>query len=183
MLLVFKGTGKGKTTAAFGTVFRALGRGWPVLVAQFLKSGDSGEVKFLRSLLDKLPRLACRVKVVVMGTKEFVTPGDVASDAALINTAYAYGFLKFLWPQLRESFKPKLTLLDELGIAVHMGLVDEWSVLECLEPYRGNVEEHVIVTGRRVPRTIIDAADLVSDVREVKHYFRKGFTSLEGLDL
>ncbi len=183
MLLVFKGTGKGKTTAAFGTVFRALGRGWSVLVAQFLKSGDSGEVRFLRNVADALSQLGYRVKIVIMGTKEFVMPGDVTSHAALVNIAYAYGFLKFLWPQIRESLKPKLTLLDELGIAVHMGLVDEWSVLESLSPYCGNAEEHVIVTGRHVPRTIIEAADLVSDVREVKHYFRRGFTSLKGLDL
>jgi len=174
MLLVYFGTGKGKTTAAMGVVARALGRGYRVVVAQFMKATPSGEAIFYRSgYYNSL------LKWFLLGTKEFVTPGDLT---ALVNTALIYGFLRHVLPRLLEEFRPKLVVLDELGIATHLGLVDEWSVLEVLQTFIGNREKHAIVTGRYVPSTIKDAADLVSEVREVKHYFREGVVSLEGID-
>lgn len=177
MLLVYFGTGKGKTTAAMGVVARALGRGYRVVVAQFMKATPSGEAIFYRSgYHDGL------LKWFLLGTKEFVTPGDLTSDTALINTALVYGFLRYILPRLLKEFHPELVVLDELGIATHLGLVDEWSVLETLQAFIGNREKHAIVTGRYVPSTIREAADLVSEVREVKHYFKRGIISLEGID-
>ncbi len=184
MLLVYFGTGKGKTTAAMGVVARALGRGYRVIVAQFMKAMPSGEAMFYRSSnYEELLRW------FLLGTKEFIThgditstPGDITSDTALVNTALIYGFLHHILPKLLEEFRPKLVVLDELGIATHLGLVDEWSVLEALQPFIGNRERHAIVTGRYVPSTIRDVADLVSEVREIKHYFRKGIASLKGID-
>jgi len=177
MLLVYFGTGKGKTTAAMGVVARALGRGYRVVVAQFMKALPSGESMFYKSSNN-----ANLLKWYLLGTKEFITPGDLTSDAALVNTALIYGFLHQVLPELLKEFQPKLVVLDELGIATHLGLVDEWSVLETIQEFVGNHERHAIVTGRYVPSTIKDAADLASEVREVKHYFRKGVISLEGID-
>ncbi len=177
MLLVYFGTGKGKTTAAMGVVARALGRGYRVIVAQFMKAMPSGEAMFYRS-----SNYENLLRWFLLGTKEFVTPGDLTSNTALVNTALIYGFLRHILPKLLEEFRPKLVVLDELGIATHLGLVDEWSVLETLQTFIGNRERHAIVTGRHVPSTIRDAADLVSEVREIKHYFRKGIVSLEGID-
>ena len=177
MLLVYFGTGKGKTTAAMGVVARALGRGYRVVVAQFMKATPSGETMFYRSGSYK-----DLLKWFLLRTKEFVTPGDLTSDTALVNTALIYGFIHHILPKLLEEFQPKLVVLDELGIATHLGLVDEWSVLETLQTFIGNREKHAIVTGCYVPSTIRDAADLVSEVREVKHYFRRGVVSLEGID-
>jgi len=176
-LLVYFGTGKGKTTAAMGVVARALGRGHRVVVAQFMKATPSGEVAFFRSgVREEL------LKWFLLGVREFVKPGDLTSDAALTNTALIYGFLRHTLPELLEKFQPKLVVLDELGIATHLGLVDEWTVLDALQAFVDNRERHAIVTGRYVPSTIREIADLVSEVREVKHYFRKGVISLEGID-
>lgn len=175
MLLVFYGKGKGKSTAAYGTAIRALGRGWKVVIALFMKSWDSGEVLFFRR--SKLP-----VRIFVLGTEEFVQPGAYDSIVASENMARAYAFLTYVLPRTLRSFKPKLVVFDELGLATHMGIVDEGVVVRALRRFSGSREVHAIVTGRYVPSTIKSLADLVSEVREVKHYFRKGFVNLEGLD-
>lgn len=175
MLLVFYGKGKGKTSAAYGTVVRALGHGWRVVVAVFMKSGDSGELLLLRKL--KLP-----VRVYVLGTKEFVAPGSYDSDAASENMARAYAFLNYLLPNLLRGYRPRLVVFDELGLAIHMGLVDERTAVRVLKKFAGNRELHGLVTGRYAPSVLRSMADLVSEVREVKHYFRRGFVNLEGLD-
>lgn len=175
MLLVFYGKGKGKSTAAYGTAVRALGRGWKVVIALFMKGWGSGEVIFFRR--SKLP-----VKIFVLGTEEFVQPGTYDSDAASENMARAYAFLTYVLPRTLRSFKPKLVVLDELGLAVHMGIVDEGVAVRALRRFSGSREIHAIVTGRYVPSTIKGIADLVSEVREVKHYFRKGAVNIEGLD-
>lgn len=175
MLLVFYGKGKGKSTAAYGTVIRALGRGWRVVVAVFMKSGDSGELLLLRRL--RLP-----VRVYVLGTREFVAPGDYGSYTPSENMARAYAFLRYVLPRIMRSYRPKLVVFDELGLAVHMALVDERAATRALRRFAGSRDAHAVVTGRYVPRVIRDMADLVSEVREVRHYFRRGYVNLEGLD-
>lgn len=175
MLLVFYGKGKGKSTAAYGTAIRALGRGWKVVVALFMKKWDSGEILFFRR--SKLP-----VKVFVLGTEEFVQPGVYDSVTVSENMAKAYAFLTYVLPKTLRNFKPKLVVFDELGLAVHMGIVDERVAIRALRRFSGSKEVHAIVTGRYVPSIIKNVADLVSEVREVKHYFRKGVVNLEGLD-
>ncbi len=182
MLLVFYGKGKGKTTAAIGTVARALGRGWRVVVAQFMKLWEYGERRFFTELAKEGGPLKDRIKWYNLGTKEFVNPNDLSDDVASINMATAYGFLLYILPELLTEFKPRLVVLDELGIATHMGIVDEYLVCDILKQFSGNVDLHAIVTGRYVPSIIKDIADLVTQVNEVKHYFRKGIVSLEGLD-
>lgn len=174
MLLVYYGKGKGKSSAAYGTLARALGHGWRALVAVFMKSWDSGELKLLRGLP--------RVRVYVLGTKEFVAPGVYDNVLASENMAMAYAFLNYLLPRLLKSFRPKLVVFDELGLAVHLGLVDENTAIRALKRFVGRTDLHGVVTGRYVPSTMRGMADLVSEVREVKHYFRKGFVNLEGLD-
>lgn len=182
MLLVFYGKGKGKTTAAMGTVARALGRGWRVVVAQFMKLWESGERRFFTELAKEGGPLKDKIKWYSFGTKEFVNPNDLSNDVASINMATGYGFLLYVLPELLAEFKPKLVVLDELGIATHMGIVDEYTVTNILKQFAGNRNLHAIVTGRYVPSTIKDIADLVTQVNEVKHYFRRGILSLEGLD-
>ncbi len=181
MLLVFYGKGKGKTTAAFGTAVRALGRGWRVLIIQFMKHHESGEVILLKSLSKSCLRK--QVLIYQLGTKEFVNPNDLGSYIASINMALSYGFLTHVYPKLMLKYKPKLVIFDELGLATHMGLVDELLTLKILKKFAGNTKRHAIVTGRYVPKPVKDLADLVTEVREVKHYFRKGFVDVVGLDV
>ncbi len=183
LLLVYYGKGKGKTTAAFGLVVRALGHGWRILIAQFMKLDESGEVTFLRKLAESTDEVKSRVRIYLLGSKGFVIPGHLDSFDASVNMCKAYGFLKEILPKELEEFKPKLVLFDELGVAIHMGIVDEVTALEVLETFSENLELHAVVTGRYVPKVVKEKADLISEVREVKHYFRRGHISLPGLDM
>lgn len=180
MLLVYYGKGKGKTTAALGTVLRALGRGWRVLLIQFMKSSASGEVYFLKNLPRKYRK---RIYVINVGIKEFVNPEDLSDYRASATMALIYGFLREVYPSLIRGLRPKLVVFDELGIAAHIGLVDEGLVLNILKNFVSNPQKHAIITGRYVPKTVRDVADLVTEVREIKHYFKKGFINIEGLDV
>lgn len=180
MLLVYYGKGKGKTTAALGTTLRALGRGWKVLLIQFMKSGESGEVYFLRSLPHSHRK---RIYVINVGIKEFVDPEDLSDHRASTTMALIYGFFKEVYPSLMRGLRPKLVIFDELGIASHMGLVDEGLVLSIVKKFVGDSQKHAIITGRYVPKTVKDVADLVTEVKEVKHYYKKGFVNIEGLDI
>ncbi|MEO3993100.1 MAG: cob(I)yrinic acid a,c-diamide adenosyltransferase [Desulfurococcaceae archaeon TW002] len=180
MLLVYYGKGKGKTTAALGTVLRALGRGWRVLLVQFMKSGASGETYFLKSLPHTYRK---RIYVINVGVKEFINPEDLSNYTASITMALIYGFFREVYPSLMRELSPKLVVFDELGIASHIGLIEEGLVLNILRKFVGNPEKHAIITGRYVPKTVRDIADLVTEVREVKHYYKKGFINIEGLDV
>jgi len=183
MLLVFYGKGKGKTTAALGTAVRALGRGWNILMVQFMKKGDYGELEFFNSLSAEETPFKNRMRWYMLGTEEFVSPGNLGDEVASINMALAYGFLLNIFPKLLREFNPQLTIMDELGIAIHIGIVDEDLGLRVAKVFAENRDRHGIITGRYVPSPIKDVADLVTEVREVKHYFRKGYVSLKGLDL
>lgn len=180
MLLVYYGKGKGKTTAALGTVLRALGRGWRVLLIQFMKSGTSGETRFLKSLPCTYKK---RIYVISVGIEEFVNPEDLSDYRASTTMALIYGFFKEVYPSLTRRLRPKLIVFDELGIASHIGLVSEDLVLNVLKKFVSNPQKHAIITGRYVPKTVRDIADLVTEVREVKHYYKKGFVNIEGLDV
>lgn len=181
MLLVFYGKGKGKTTAAFGTAVRALGRGWRVLIVQFMKYGESGEVILLKNLSKGY--LRNRVFIHQVGTKEFINPNDLGDQIASINMALSYGFLTYVYPKIMLKYRPRLVVFDELGLATHLGLIDEATAIKILRKFANNVKRHAIVTGRYVPKPIKDLADLVTEVKEVKHYFKKGFVDLVGLDV
>jgi len=179
LLLVFYGKGKGKTTAALGTLLRFLGYGGRALVMQFMKSGNSGEYRLYR----KLSECGLNVKWFCLGTDELVNPNDLGSEAASVNIAKGLGFLLYEYPKLVKEFQPSLTVFDELGLAVHMGLIPADLALNILSSFTGSSELHAIVTGRYVPKYLRDIADLVTNCREEKHYFRKGYVNLEGLDV
>lgn len=180
MLLIYYGKGKGKTTAAIGTALRALGWGWRVLILQFMKGGVSGEYVFI----NKLSRIfGKQIYVMRLGCEDFVNPEDLSDYTASLNMALSYGFLIHVYPSLSRRLKPKLVVFDEFGLAIHMNLIDERLALKILKNFVGNHKRHAVVTGRYVPKTLRDVADLVTEVREVKHYFKKGFTNVEGLDI
>ncbi len=183
MLLAFYGKGKGKTTAAVGTALRALGNGWKVLVVQFMKVWETGEREFVKELISKFPEYRNRIVWMNFGTKEFMTPLKLGGEVASINMAYAYGFLMNVLPELMRNFKPDLTVLDELGVAVHLNVVDESLAISALRRFSGSVDPpHAIITGRYMPKTFLDLADLVTRVDEEKHYFKVVGRALKGLD-
>ena len=183
MLLIFYGKGKGKTTAAVGTAIRALGRGWRVLFVQFLKVWNTGERELLKKLSLRNGPLYGKLVWVNFGTKEFVNPDNLSNEVASINMAFSYGFMLHLLPKIVMDFQPKLIVFDELGVAIHMSIMDEYLPKKILMEFAGSLDKHAIVTGRYIPSTIREIGDLVTKVNEVKHYFRKVNTSIEGLDL
>jgi len=165
---VYTGNGKGKTSAAFGLALRAIGRGLKVYVIQFIKGGfDYGELY----MVDKLPNLELKA----FGRGKFVTekpPGK--EDVELAEKALA------LAEKVVKSGEYDIVILDEINVALNLKLIKIGKVLELIRNKPKHVE--LILTGRYAPDEIIEAADLVTEMREVKHPYNKGFQARKGIE-
>lgn len=168
LLLVLTGNGKGKSSSAFGMVARALGHGMNVAVFQFIKgSGSTGEQAFFQ----RDPRILWKE----CGEGFTWETQDRARDIA----AACQG-----WDQARQVLADPafdLVVLDEMTYLFKYGYLDLESVLTSLKqrPFK----QHVVITGRAAPQALIDAADTVSMIADVKHAFRAGVTAQPGVDL
>lgn len=168
LLMVHTGTGKGKSTAAWGLVLRALGHGLRVGVVQFVKGR---RVPGERMFLDRFPDL---VTVKVMGEGFSWESQDRARDLAAAEAAFAAAETMMADPALH------LLVLDELNIVLRYGQLDPATVVRRLAARRPNL--HVVATGRNAPQELIDAADLVTEMRLVKHPFRSGIKAQLGIE-
>jgi len=158
LVYVYTGDGKGKTTAAIGSAVRAAGHGKRAVIIQFLKKGDYGEK---RSSLE----------IYQFGREQFVfEPKERDYELAGEGIAFAEKVLKE---------HPFLLVLDEINVALSMGLVDAGDVSNIIE---GRGETNIILTGRNAPREFMDMADLVTEMRNVKHPFDRGIKGREGLE-
>ncbi|MGI9951791.1 cob(I)yrinic acid a,c-diamide adenosyltransferase [Moorellaceae bacterium AZ2] len=168
LILVYTGDGKGKTTAALGLALRAVGQGQRVLIIQFMKgSPQYGEIKAAAYL----PGLT----VVQKGLPTFVKKGDPApEDIRLAREGLE------LAKQAVTSREYDLVILDEINVAVDYGLLSEEDVLALMAAKPEGVS--LVLTGRYASAKIVDAADMVSEVREVKHHFRQGIPSQAGIE-
>lgn len=167
VLLVNTGTGKGKSSAAFGVLARALGHGLSAAVVQFVKSRtDTGEEGFFRHQ----PNVAWHV----MGEGFTWETQDAAKDAEAARTAWRQSRLFLADPAI------DLVILDELTYAFKYAWLDLDDVLAALaaRPPR----QHVIVTGRAAPEPLIAAADTVTEMRLVKHAFQAGVKAMPGIE-
>lgn len=197
MIIVNTGNGKGKTTAALGQAMRSVGEGKRVLMVQFIKGPwKSGEDIFLEEF--KIQN--SRFKIVKTG-KGFV---GIFSDKLPIeeHRRAAEEGLALAKAEI-ESGNWDMVILDEINNAVHLGLVPKEKVLELfdfikqaqasglsseavhrvpLKAGRSSVPEHLILTGRAAPQEFIDHADLVTEMRDVKHPFEKGIGAKRGLE-
>jgi cob(I)alamin adenosyltransferase len=168
VLLVLTGNGKGKSSSAFGMVARALGHGMQVAVVQFIKGGFStGEETFFR----RFPEV--RYHVMGEGFTWETQDSDRDRQAALAAWELASGFLKD--PGIG------LVVLDELNIAVKLGLVPLDPVLDTLEARPPH--QHVVVTGRGASPALIDIADTVTEMRPIRHAFDAGVMAQKGIEL
>jgi len=168
LIHVFTGDGKGKTTAAMGQAVRAVGRGFKVLIVQFVKQVVSGEVIPLRNL---------GVEIYPMGVGYVGILGDHREKREHIQVARKA--LNFVKKKISEgSFD--LLILDEVNVAVSLGLLNVEEVTDFLENKPKNL--NVILTGRGAPKEFVKVADLVSEVREVKHPFKKGVEGRRGIE-
>jgi len=164
---VYTGNGKGKTTAAIGLAIRAAGAELRVFIGQFVKKCPYSEIKALE-------RYADRITVRQFGTGCFIfgNPSDADCDAA------RRGFEHSLHLMLSNSFD--VVILDEVNIAVHYGMISVEELLGLIERKPENVE--LILTGRYANSAIIERADLVTDMAEIKHYYTKGVEARDGIE-
>jgi cob(I)alamin adenosyltransferase len=168
LLIVHTGTGKGKSTAAFGMVLRCLGHGMRVGIVQFVKGAwETGE----RKVLDAYPDLVtCRA----MGEGFTWDTQDRARDIAAARAAWEAGKAMIADP----SFK--LILLDELNIVLRYDYLPLDEIIATLKAKPRDL--HVIVTGRNAKPELIEVADLVTEMTMVKHPFRSGVKAQKGIE-
>jgi cob(I)alamin adenosyltransferase len=165
MILLFTGNGKGKTTAALGQMVRVLGRGKSALMIQFIKGPwRSGEDEFAERF--RLPD--SRFKIVKMGKGFVGILGDELPKEEHARAAKAA--LEFFKEERKKDWH--LIVLDEVNVAISLGLIGASEVLEAIKDYPE--DRILILTGRGAPQELIDAADLVTEMKEIKHPFREG---------
>jgi len=166
---VYTGNGKGKTTAAIGLAVRALGAGLKVYFVQFMKNYPYGEIKILESLK---PNLVLKR----YGTDDFVFKKKPPA-AELINEM-SDGLREA--KQAMLSGKYDLIILDEILVSIYFKIFSVQDVINFLKEKPHCAE--VVLTGRYSPPEINDLADLVSEIREIKHYYQNGIQSRSGID-
>lgn len=170
LLIVHTGNGKGKTSAALGMVFRHIGHDMPVGIVQFTKSAkwDTGEAR----LLNKFPDL---VTLHIMGEGFTWETQDRARDIAAARAG---------WEQAKALIRDdhhQLVLLDELNIVLRYDYLPLDEVLAFLREKKP-VDKHVVITGRNAHDSLIEMADLVTDMTMVKHPFRQGVKAQKGIE-
>lgn len=168
LLLVLTGNGKGKSSSAFGMVARTLGYGLKVGVAQFLKNRrDTGEENFL----GKQPNVQWHVLGDGFTWDTQNRDADIAT--AQRGWAVARGLL--------SDTSLHLVVLDELTYLLKYGYLDEQQV--CADLAARPAMQHVVITGRAAPQCLLDMADTVSEIQDIKHAFRAGVRAQPGIDL
>lgn len=163
---IYTGNGKGKTTAAFGLALRGLMSGKTVYVGQFVKDMKYNETK-IQEYFDN-------IVIEQLGKGCFIDAPPTDKDVA----AAKEGFEKC--KKILESGKYDIVILDELTIAVYFKLLTTSEIIDALKNKFETTE--VIITGRYAPKELIDTADLVTDMAEIKHYYNKGVLSRNGID-
>lgn len=165
---VYTGNGKGKTTAALGLALRASGAGLRVFIGQFAKGYAYSEIKAVNK---NLPN----VTIKQYGRNHFITSKPDEEDIKLSNEGLQ---------EVRsviKSGKYDLVILDEANIATHFKLFPVDSILEIIKEKPDNVE--LIITGRNADPKVIEAADLVTEMKEIKHYYKKGVKARPGIEI
>ncbi len=168
LVQVYTGDGKGKTTCALGLALRAIGQGFKVFMVQFLKSGDTGEVESAR-------RLAPDFTIVSFGIPGFPKLSDPDPQTReRVREAFT------LAREVILAGEHDLVILDEINLVLTYGLAPLPEMLEVLRRRPAHVE--VVLTGRAAPPELVEFADLVTEMRPVKHYFEAGIKARRGIE-
>lgn len=166
---VYTGNGKGKTTAALGLALRAVGRGLSVCVFQFIKGGGPyGE----HLIAEKLAPL---FTIIQSGRPGWVNTSDISEDRRVAQEALLQA------KELLTSEVYDLVVLDEINGAVGFGLIDVEQVLDLIDMKPERVE--LVLTGRNANERVLAAADLVTEMREIKHYYSAGVKARTGIEM
>jgi cob(I)alamin adenosyltransferase len=166
MIQVYTGNGKGKTTAALGLALRAIGAGKRVFIGQFVKGRCYSEITALKKIRG--------ITLEQFGRGCFIRSKPREKDIALAHL----GLCRI--DQIIASRKYNLVILDEINVAMRLKLLRPRDVLNLIDHTPKSVE--LVLTGRHAPRQIIKAADLVSEIKEIKHYYRRGIKARKGIE-
>ena len=167
VVVVNTGEGKGKSTAAFGVILRALARGWNVAVVQFIKSGkwQVGEERIAREL---------GVDWWTIGEGFTWDSQDLSQDEARARAAWDHA------RSLIAQGSHRLVVLDEITYPMNWGWIDTGDVVAAIRDRPPSV--NVVATGRNAPSALVDVADTVTEMRNVKHAYDRGIRALKGID-
>ena len=167
IVVVNTGDGKGKSTAAFGIVMRAVARGWPVMVVQFLKSGEwhVGEE-------DVAKRLG--VEWLALGTGFTWDSENLSEDQAVAAEAWKRA------KAIIQAGAHRLVVLDEITYPMIGGWIDTGDVVDTIRNRPADV--NIVATGRNAPAALIDVADTVTEMRKIKHAYDAGILAKKGID-
>lgn len=164
---VYTGNGKGKTTAAFGLALRAIGAGMKVFIGQFVKGKQYNEnlavARYLKNITVKQYGLGCFI-VNTPTEDDIIAAGKGLDEMRKI---------------IKEG-KHDLVIMDEVNIALYYKLIDVNQLIEIIKTKPDHVE--LVLTGRYAPQEIIDISDLVTEMKEVKHYYQQGIEARDGIE-
>lgn len=172
LTIVYTGNGKGKTTAALGICLRAIGYDWKICFIQFVKgSWKYGELKGIKRLQDniELHTVGEGFVGIIDDDKEFSEHQKAAREGMTLAV------------EKIKSGKYQLVILDELNVAYDLNLVNKDDVLSVLDACSDT--QHLLITGRGAPEFLIEKADLVTEMKEIKHPYQKGIPAQKGIDL
>ena len=167
MIHIYTGNGKGKTTAALGLALRAVGAGKKVLMVQFLKDGSSSELKAIRRIKN--------FEVKVFGKKGFISKNNLTKKDFNL-ASQGFNFIQ----KAIESKKYDLIILDEINLMINFGLIKVEDLIKLIKKTPSKTE--LILTGRHASKKLIHLADLVTEMKETKHYFKKGLKARKGIE-
>jgi len=164
---VYTGDGKGKTTAALGLALRAAGAGLRVYIGQFLKKGHYNELKALQ-------RFADRITIEQFGTGCYILGEPCQEDRAAAEKALAALMAAI------TSGKYDVVIMEEANVAEKFGLISEADLVRAIESKPPGVE--LVITGRGATAGVIERADLVTEMKPIKHYYEKGVQARNGIE-
>ncbi len=163
---LYTGNGKGKTTAAFGLALRAACAGKKVYIGQFVKDMKYSETR----IVDFMPNIV----IEQLGVGCFISKDPTERDRLIATEALEK------CANILKSEHYDLVVLDEINIALYYNLIDVERVITAIKDRKKSIE--VVLTGRYAPEKLIELADLVTEMREIKHYYSQGVLSREGFD-
>jgi len=166
---VYTGNGKGKTTAALGLALRALGYGYRTYIGQFLKGQHYGE-------LEAVKHLSPYIVIEQFGRKGFIHVTENPDEEDIKRARE--GLEKCRKAMLSNKYK--IIILDEINVAIYFNLLTEKEVLDFINQKPEEVE--LVLTGRYAPESIIERADLVTEMKEIKHYYQQGVKARKGFE-
>ena len=164
---VYTGDGKGKTTAALGLALRAAGAGLKVFIGQFIKSAPYSEIKALE-------RFADQITIQQFGRGCFIRGTPCQADVDVARQALA------AIGEALTSGRYDVVVADEANVAFGCKLISEADLVDLIHKRPPQVE--LILTGRNAPPAVIAEADLVTEMKPVKHYFEKGIMARKGIE-